>query len=84
MPLARHKEETESNDFDRVFRPFALRKGVEVAPVNYFDTPREGLEEKPIVVSDGRPPHISLLGVVFTPFRALDPLTPHCKTVFAT
>lgn len=74
MPPTRH-EEAESTDFDRVFKPFALRKGVEVAPTNCYGT-REGVEENPIVVLDSgaplspspapviRSPPVSLLGVV--------------------
>ena len=53
MPSARHKEVAKSTDFDRVFKPFALRRGVEMAPVNYFGTPRKSVEENSSVVSDG-------------------------------
>jgi hypothetical protein len=56
IPPARHREVAESTDFDRVFKPFALRKGVEVAPINHFDTPREGLKKNPIFVLDGEAP----------------------------
>lgn len=54
-PSTRHKEDTEATDFDKVFKPFALRKGVEVAPINYFSTRRgslDGVEENPTVVLD--------------------------------
>lgn len=75
IPSARHRE-AESTDFDRVFKPFALRKGVEVAPINYHITPRDDVEKNIIVVSEGgtplpsppppviRPPPVSLPGVV--------------------
>ena len=53
MPSAGHKEAMESTDFDRVFRPFALRKGIDVASINYFGAPREGVEENPVDVLDG-------------------------------
>ena len=56
MPPARHREVAESTDFDRVFKPFALRKGIEVAPINHFGTPREGVKKNPIVVLDGGAP----------------------------
>ena len=55
IPLTGHKEAAEATDFDKAFKPFALRKGVEVAPINYFSTRRrsfDGVEENPIVVLD--------------------------------
>ena len=55
MPSARHKEAAESTDFEKVFKPFALRKGVELAPINRFGMHRrllDGVEENPIVVLD--------------------------------
>ena len=59
IPSTGHKEAAEATDFDKVFKPFALRKGVEVAPINYFGTHRrslDGVEENPIVVfGDGTP-----------------------------
>ncbi|KAF9646857.1 hypothetical protein BDM02DRAFT_3188474 [Thelephora ganbajun] len=54
-----HKEATESTDFDRVFKPFALRKGVEMAPINYFGTHQrllDDVEENPITILDDRTP----------------------------
>lgn len=55
-PPVRHEKVAESTDFDRVFKPFALKKGVEVASMNCFGTLRKGVEENPIVVLDGGAP----------------------------
>jgi len=45
-----------STDFDKVFKPFALKKGIEVAPINYFGARRrclDGVEDNSIVLSGG-------------------------------
>lgn len=63
MPSSGHKEVAEATDFDKVFKPFALRKGVEVAPINYFVTrlrSLDGVEENPIVLLDDETPLPSL------------------------
>lgn len=79
IPSSGHDDVAESTDFDKVFKPFALRKGVEVAPINYFGARRrslDGVEDNPIVLSDGgtllpsppiviRPPPVSLPGVIY-------------------
>ena len=52
-------ESPEATDFDKVFKPFALKKGVKVAPINYFCARRkslDGVEENPIVVFDDETP----------------------------
>ena len=79
MPSTGHKEAAEASDFDKVFKPFALKKDVEVAPINYFGTRRRSLEENPIAVLDNetplsppsapviRSPPVSLPGVIRTP-----------------
>ena len=59
IPSAEYREAAKSTDFDKVFKPFALRKGVEVAPINYFGTrrrPLDGVEENPSVVLDDQTP----------------------------
>jgi len=59
IPLTGKKEAAEATDFDTVFKPFALRRGVEVAPINYFGAHRRslnGVEENPIVVFGGKTP----------------------------
>lgn len=59
IPSTGHKEAADATDFDKVFKPFALRKGVEVAPTNYFCTYRRalgGVGENPILVSDDETP----------------------------
>ena len=80
IPSTGHKEAAEATDFDKVFKPFALRKGIEVAPINHFSTRRrslDGVEENPIVVLDGetplplppapviRPPPVDLPGMIY-------------------
>jgi len=79
IPSTGYDEAAESTDFDKVFKPFALRKGVEVAPTNYFGASRrslDGVEENPIVLLDDetllpslpasvmRSPPLSLPGVI--------------------
>ena len=59
IPSTGHSEPSESTDFDKVFKPFALKKGVEVAPINYFVArrrPLDGVEENPIVLLDDETP----------------------------
>lgn len=66
------REATEATDFDKVFKPFALKKGVEVAPTNYFGAPLktlDGIEENPIIVLDGE----TLLPPPFTPVMHSSP-----------
>lgn len=91
IPLTDHKEATEVTDFDKVFKPFALRRGVEVVPINYFGTRRrslDGVEENPIIVLDGetplqslpapviRCPPIDLPGVIHISFSQRIPTKP--------
>ena len=97
IPSTGHKEVAGSTDFDKVFKPFALRKGVEVAPINYFGTRRrssDGVGENPIVVLDdeillpSQPAHVirspvGLPGVIRTSLHSAYRLNPRCKTVFA-
>ena len=83
IPSTGQKGAAESTDFDKVFKPFALRKGVEVAPINFFGIRRgslDGVEENPIVVLDDEtrlsslpapvipPPPVSLPGVCSSHF----------------
>jgi chromatin assembly factor 1 subunit A len=59
IPPTGHKEAAESTDFDKVFKPFALRKGVEVVPINHFGTrrrPLDGMEDNLIIVLDDETP----------------------------
>jgi chromatin assembly factor 1 subunit A len=59
IPPTGYKGATGSTDFDRVFKPFALRKGVEVAPINHFGTHRrllEGVEDDSVIVLDDETP----------------------------
>jgi len=59
MSSTGHKEAAEATDFDKVFKPFALKKGVEVAPINYFGACRrslDGVKANPIVVLDSETP----------------------------
>jgi hypothetical protein len=82
IPSTGHKEVAEVTDFDKVFKQFALRKGVEVAPINHFGTRRgslDGVEEDPIVVLDEETPLLPpsapvthsppahLPGIIYTP-----------------
>lgn len=74
-----HNDAAEPTDFDKVFKPFALKKGVEVAPINYFSARQrslDGIEDNPIVLSDGdtllssppvviRSPPVGLPGVIY-------------------
>ena len=76
-----HNDAVEFTDFDKAFKPFALKKGVEVAPINYFSARRRssnGVEDNSIVPSDGdtlppspfvviRSPSASLPGVIYFP-----------------
>jgi len=85
IPSTGDNDSAESTDFDKVFKPFALRKGVEVAPINYLSARRklsDGMEENPIVLLDDetllpsphvpviRSPPVSLPGVVCFLFMA--------------
>jgi len=59
IPSSGQRGAAEATDFDKVFKPFALRKGIEVAPINYFSTRRrslDGVEENTIVVLDDESP----------------------------
>jgi len=56
ISLSGHNDAAESTDFDKVFKPFALKKGVEVVPINYFCARRrssDGVEDNCVVLSDG-------------------------------
>jgi hypothetical protein len=95
----KQREVAESTDFDKVFKPFALRRGIDVAPMSYFGASRgrlKGVEDNPIAALDGgvsplppppalviQPPPINLPGAFISPFRAAYPLNPRCKTAFA-
>lgn len=98
MPLAGN-EAAEATDFDKVFKPFALKKGVKVAPINSFGERRkslDGVEENPIVVLDDEPPLLpphtvmmrsppsNLPGMAHIPPSQCVPLSPYCKTASAT
>jgi hypothetical protein len=85
ISLAGHRGAAESTDFDRMFKPFALRKGVEVAPTNFFVAPREGVVENPIAIVDGETlppppppvsgsPPLSLRGAINVPVHFTGPL----------
>jgi len=98
IPLTGYREAAESTDFDKVFKPFALRKGVEVAPISYFGTHRgslDGVEENTVVVLDDenllplpsapvpQSLPVSLSGVNHVPVHNALPLSSHCKVPFA-
>lgn len=96
----KQKEVAKTTDFDKMFKPFALRRGVEVAPISYFGASRgrlKGVEDNPIAALDGgvsplspppalviQPPPFSLSGVFVSPFRVVCSLNPCSKTAFAT
>lgn len=47
-PSTGHKGPVDVTDFEKAFKPFALKKGVQVAPINYFGAHRrtlDGVEE---------------------------------------
>ena len=98
IPLTARKESTESTDFDKVFKPFALRKGVQVAPTNHFGAHRRllgGVEENPTVLLDNeipppspptpviRSPPANSLGLFHASLSHRIPLTPHSKILSA-
>ena len=97
IPSTDHKEAAEATDFDKVFKPFALRKGIEMVPINYFGTrlrSLDGVEENPIVVLDGatpppslpapliRYPPVNLPGVIHISLSQRIPTKPRLKTAF--
>lgn len=77
IPLAGN-EAAEATDFDKVFKPFALKKGVKVAPINSFGARRkslDGVEENPIIVLDDEPPLLPHAAVTRSPPSSLPGMT---------